>query len=116
VDRAPGDETRVEELLRLNAELAAELRSLRRGAEGRSAPVPAARRIARLVDDLESTRAKLASETAAAEATRAALAAREEELGQLRRAVEELRREVTRLRSGLPGFLRRARARLLRTR
>ncbi|MGH2974274.1 MAG: hypothetical protein ACRDLL_05310 [Solirubrobacterales bacterium] len=109
------EEARVEELLRVNAELAAEVRSLRRGAGARSASVPAARRIARLLADLEFMRGDLASQNVAMEAGRDELAASEDELERLRRQVEELQREVTRLRSGTPGILRRVRARILRT-
>jgi cell division protein FtsB len=108
------DKTRVEELLRVNAELAAEVRSLRRGADVRSAPVPAARRIGRLLADLETARAEVAGLSADAESSRVELAASQDELGRLRRQVDELRQEVTRLRSGTPGLLRRARARLLK--
>jgi cell division protein FtsB len=114
VDPDREEEARVEELLRVNAELAAEVRSLRGGAGARSASVPAARRIARLLAELESTRGDLAGQNAAVESTRAELAAREEEVVQLRRQADELRREVTRLRSGTLGLLRRTRARFLR--
>jgi cell division protein FtsB len=111
----PEEEARVEELLRINAELAAEVRSLREGVGARSASVPAARRIAQVLAELEFTRGELAAQSASLESALAELAAREEELSQLRRRVDELQREVTRLRSGVAGFLRRARARLLRS-
>lgn len=115
MDRDPEEEERVEALLRVNAELAAEVRSLRGGVDTRSASVPAARQVARVLGDLESARAQLASGAAELESAHIELAAREEETAQLKQQVEELLREVNRLRSGMPGFLRRTRARLLKT-
>jgi cell division protein FtsB len=101
------DDERVEELLRVNAELAAEIRRLNLGPSGpRTSSVPAARRVGRIVEERDSLAARL-------EAAQAELAAVTEERDWLRGHVEELRKEVTRLRSGARGLLRRAKARLL---
>jgi predicted nuclease with TOPRIM domain len=111
----PAGEAEVEELLRLNAELAAELRAIATGRDGepRRSPLPAARRVARIVEERDSLAARLEQAQAQVEATRAELAVVSEERDWLRRHVEELHEEVVRLRSGLRGLLRRARARLL---
>lgn len=103
------EERRVAELLRVNRELADEVRDLRNGrtAEPRPLQLPAARHVAKLRGERDSLAAQL-------EATRAELGATTAERdGQLARATE-LEREVVRLRGGLLGILRRARARLLR--
>lgn len=102
-----GEDERVEELLRVNAELAAEIRGLRQDrAASRGSAMPAARRVARLVEERDSLAARL-------EETQTELAAVTGERDSLRRSVEELHGEVVRLRSGVRGLLRRARARLL---
>jgi chromosome segregation ATPase len=105
-----GEDPRVSELLRVNAELAGELRDLTLGrrASPRSGQVPAARRVA----GLEAERDSLATEL---EATRERLGAAEAERDALRTRRAELEDEVARLRAGLAGLLRRARARLLRS-
>jgi hypothetical protein len=100
--------TREEELLRINAELAAEIRALSQGrAEApRQGPVPAARGIARLLTERDSLAARL-------EETEAELAATCADRDGLERQNQEMATEIARLSSGLAGFLRRARARLL---
>ena len=116
-ERGSGDEDRVSELLRINAELAAEVRSLSRGR--REAPsasqLAGARRVGKLNaerDALEVERDALATER---DALRESLRVREAERDALQRHRDELQREVTRLRSGVRGLLRRTRARLLRS-
>jgi cell division protein FtsB len=90
----------MEELLRVNAELAAEIRSLNLGRRDlpRAARVPAARQIAQLTSERDEAREQLRVVTAERDA--------------LQRHRAPLEAEVARLRRGLPGFLRRARARL----
>jgi hypothetical protein len=100
-ERSGGDEARVEELLRVNAELAAEVRSLTLGRREapRPGPVPASRRQAKLArlpaleEELEETRSQ-----------RDALLAHK----------EAQEREIARLRGGPAGLLRRVRARFRR--
>ena len=98
------DARRVEALLEANAALAAEVRSLALGrrAAPRSAPTPTSRRLAAQLAELEGTRAALAQMTASYD--------------DLLAHNRELAAEIEALRSGVPGILRRARARLLRTR
>jgi predicted nuclease with TOPRIM domain len=111
--------TRVEELLRVNAELAAEVRAL---ADGRTdAPrrgrVPAARGIARMHAEREALTTRLAETQAALDHLQGVQAALDEvsaERERLSRENETLAAEVVRLRSGWQGLLRRARGRLLR--
>lgn len=101
---APGPEEalRVEELLRANAELAAEIRRLThdRGDSTRSGPMPSARRLTKLEDERDTALAEL-------ERSRVGLAA-------MTTSRDELSAEVARLRFGVAGSLRRALARLLR--
>lgn len=115
-ETGPEEEKRFAELLRVNAELAAEVRSLTLGrrATPRSGPLPASRRLAKLSGDLEKSRAEL-------EQTRTQLDANAAELQALRVEREELlrhkaaqEREIAKLRSGFRGLFRRARARLRR--
>jgi chromosome segregation ATPase len=105
-----GEDPRVAELLRVNAELAGELRDLALGrrAAPRSGQVPAARRVAALEAERDSLAAEL-------EATRERLSATGAERDALLVHRAELEAEVARLRAGLAGLLRRARARLLRS-
>jgi len=105
-----GDARRVEELLRVNAELAAEIRSLslERTDAPRSAGAPVSRRLTRLLAERDELAARL-------EATRTALDAMTRQRDELARHAESLHSEVTRLRSGIGGLIRRARARLFRS-
>jgi hypothetical protein len=98
----------VEELMRVNAELAAEIRTLSQGgAEGpRSGQVPAARGIARLRGERDSLATRLQETEVALEATRA-------DRDGLERQNQEMAAEIARLSSGFSGFLRRLRGRLL---
>lgn len=108
-DEAKGREsTRVEELLRVNAELAAELRELNEGRIDAPRPGrnPAARRLARLLAERDSLAKSL-------EETKAALAALQADRDGLERQNQEFAAEIVRLRSGIPGLLRRARARIV---
>ncbi len=114
---------RLEELLRINAELAAEIRSLTQGRTGepRSGAGTSARQVSKLVaerDSLATERATLLSEL---EATRAELeeARRHRDsvgrqVQDYARHIDELSHEVARLRGGPAGIARRLRARLLR--
>jgi uncharacterized coiled-coil DUF342 family protein len=93
----------LEELLRVNAELAAEVRSLSLGRRDspRSGQLPAARELAQLRSERDEAGEELRVVTAERDA-----------LQQHRAPLEA---EVARLRGGLLGFLRRARARILRS-
>lgn len=116
---------REEELLRLNAELAAEIRRLAAGEidRPRAGQSPAARRLSRLAaeheallaerDDLTAERDRLREQLEAESRRRGEL---EQSLGEAEREKGELAHEVHRLRGGLAGLARRARARLLRRR
>lgn len=99
-------ELRVQELRRVNEELG---RKLVEGAASRQphSPVTAARTLTKLKQELEHTQAEL-------EEARQRLRDADSGLDHYRRENEQLRFEAARLRFGLPGFLRRARARLLR--
>jgi len=98
----------VEELRRVNAELAAEIRALSRGRaqSPRSGQVPAARGVARLTSERDALAARL-------EEVEAKLAATRVDRAGLERQNREMAAEIARLSSGLSGLLRRARARLL---
>ena len=108
-DSTQTDNQRITELLRVNAELAAEIRDLKLGrrASPRISQVPAARGLAKL----EAERRSLGAELDSSQAQAAAL---ERERDDLLRHRDELDREVRRLREGVRGALRRIRARLLR--
>ncbi len=98
------------ELLRVNSELAGEIRDLTLGRrmEPRRSQLSASRGVAKLQAERDSLAGELESvggQLRAVEGERDALLARR----------EELEREVLRLRSGWAGMLRRARARLLRS-
>lgn len=99
----------VEELLRVNAELAAEIRALSGGRTGepRRGQVPAARGIARLQGERDALATRL-------EETEAALAATRADRDGLERQNREMAAEIARLSTGFSGLLRRARGRLLR--
>jgi chromosome segregation ATPase len=109
---------RVEALLRVNAELAAEIRSLTQGRteEPRPARTPAVRRVARAVAE----RDQAASDLAEADARIAHLERNNDELrkrhDELRDLVERQGRELERLRIGPIGLLRRVQSRLRRRR
>jgi chromosome segregation ATPase len=98
----------LEELLRVNAELAAEIRALsgERTEKPRSGKVPAARGIARLQGERDSLAARLEQAEAELAATRA-------DRDGLERQNREMAAEIARLSAGFSGFLRRARGRLL---
>jgi cell division protein FtsB len=121
-DRGRDEEERVAELLRVNRELAAEIRDLAAGRRSapRSGQLPAARGIAKLRaerDSLQVERETLAAELAATRAERDNLRQHGEELARQieehARRIEGLSHEVERLRGGVGGILRRIRARLL---
>ena len=102
------EDLRVEELLRVNAELAAEVRNLALGYADapRPAGMPTSRRLGRLLDERDRLREEL-------EATRAEL----EEVSRHRAGLEaqnqELAQDAVRLREGFRGLLRLWRARLI---
>jgi cell division protein FtsB len=106
---ADGESRRIEELLRVNAELAAEIRSLTlsRTQSPRSAPIPAARRTARMVAEREEMAARLA-------AAEDQIASLEQQNRELRDVVDNQRRQIERLRSGFLGLARRAQMRIRR--
>ncbi len=98
----------MEELLRVNAELAAEVRNLAldRADAPRAAAMPTSRRLAALNDERDTLRERLEAAEAEAETLRS-------ERDRLARRERELSGEVERLRSGFAGAMRRARGRLL---
>ncbi|MGN6663798.1 MAG: hypothetical protein ACTHK6_06300 [Solirubrobacterales bacterium] len=108
VDKGAMESRRVEELLRVNSELAAELRSLRaeRSAQPRSGQLPAARGVARLTGERDTLAAELRAAEAELEAVRA-------DRDGLERQNREMAAEIARLSAGFRGLLRRARGRLL---
>jgi chromosome segregation ATPase len=130
VTSAGGEERpEVAELLRVNAELAAELRALRAGRieASRQGAVPAARGIAKLWGErrtlegrleetqkaLEDTQAALEASRAEQEATQVAMEHVQAHREGLERQNQEMAAELVRLRAGLRGALRRARGRFL---
>jgi hypothetical protein len=104
----PDEERRVEELLRINARLAAEVRSLALGRVDASRPssMTASRRLGALIEERDDLLERLQESETALETTRVGYR-------QLVRNRDELAAEVSRLRGGWRGYLRRARARLL---
>ncbi len=116
-DELPDLGEREAELLRINAELAAEIRALTAGriTSPRAAPGPAARRVSRLHAELEARQAELETAGSEIEHLRRRCAELEWTVADRAQHIDELDREVTRLRSGIGGVLRRARARLLGT-
>lgn len=121
-DRRAEEDPRVAELLRVNGELATEVRDLTLGrrVEPRRAQVPAARAVARLQAERDSLAAKF--ESSRAEVDRLSRQGEDKDRhieNQTRRIEEQARRiseldhEVARLRGGSGGILRRVRARLL---
>jgi len=107
VDGLSADRRRVEELLRLNAELSAEIRRLAADSsrEPRPGQAPAARRLVTLLAERDSLAAELDS-------TRAELAHVRADRAGLERQSQELAAEVARLSGGFGGLLRRLRGRL----
>ena len=101
-----GEDPRVEELLRINAELAAEVRNLTLGYADapRPAGMPTTRRLGRLIDERDGLQAEL-------EATRSELEKVRADRAGLERQNQEMAIEIVRLSSGLIGFLRRVRGR-----
>ncbi len=107
---------RVEELLRVNARLAAEVRSLTlaRAEAPRPGAMTAARRLAVLAEERDTLAMHLGGARNEVDAARAELELARTHCGQLERANTELAREVARLRGGPRGMMRRGFARLLR--
>lgn len=112
----------VEELLRVNAELAAELRALRadRIEAPRQGRVPAARGIAKLRRERDALASQLAETQAALEGAQAgqeSLRGALEEVQGHRESLElqnqKMAAEIVRLRTGVRGAMRRVRGRLL---
>lgn len=107
---SPSDsERRIEELMRINAGLAAEVHALATGMTEapRGSAMTTPRRIGVLIDEREELAAQL-------EETRVGLAAMQASREELARQNQELVAEITRLRSGYAGLARRLRARLVR--
>ncbi len=105
----------VEDLLRANAELAAELRSLSTGRAPapRQGRVPAARGIAHLWGERDALAARLEEAQAALEASQGALEDVQAHREGLERQNQEMAAEIVRLRTGPRGAMRRLRSRLL---
>jgi chromosome segregation ATPase len=108
-------EDRLEELMRVNAELAAEIRSLTAGRTdvARARQAPAARGIARILGERDSLSAELEARVAELEGTRAELRTTQLHREGLERQNQEMARELARLSTGFAGILRRTRGRLL---
>lgn len=102
------DDERVEELLRANERLAAEVRNLTLGYGDapRPAGMPTSRRLARLLAERDRLQTEL-------EATREELDHVKADRDGLERQSQEMAVEIARLSHGLFGFLRRARGKLL---
>jgi len=100
---------RVEELERVNAELAAEIRNLTRGRaeRPRSSRVPSTRRVARLTAERDAFEARVEDLEPELERYR-------QNNRQLREHLDAANAEVERLRGGITGLFRRLRARALR--
>jgi len=105
----PGEDPRVEELLRVNAELAAEVRNLTLGYADapRPAGMPTTRRLGRLIEERDQLQAEL-------EVARAELESSARHRADLEQRQRELVGQIAELRMGARGMLRRLRARLLR--
>jgi chromosome segregation ATPase len=99
---------RVEELLRVNAELAAEIRNLTtaRTAAPRQGQGNAAGTVARVIAERDALAERLGETETALEHTRA-------DRDGLERQNREMDAEIAHLRAGFAGFLRRTRGRLL---
>jgi hypothetical protein len=107
------EDPRVEELLRVNAELAAEVRNLTLGYADapRPAGMPTTRRLARLLEERDRLQAELEKARAELDHVQAHRSGLE---GQNQEMAVEIVALNARLDAGLAGALRRARARLLR--
>lgn len=103
------EDPRVEELLRVNAELAAEVRNLTLGYSDapRPAGMPTTRRLGRLIEERDQLQAEL-------EQARKELADSARHRDELEQRQGELVAQLVELRMGFRGMLRRLRARLLR--
>jgi cell division protein FtsB len=108
-------EAQVDELLRVNAELAAEISDLRAGRidEPRSAAMPTARRLGRLIEERDTLLAELENAHAQLEVLKPNDQALREQIHQQHLHIEQQSVEIVSLRAGLAGVLRRLRARLL---
>lgn len=102
------EDPRVEELLRVNAELAAEVRNLTLGYADapRPAGMPTTRRLGRLIEERDELQVELA-------AARSELEDVQAHREGLERQNQEMADEIARLSTGLGGVLRRARGKLL---
>ena len=102
------EDPRVEELLRVNAGLAAEVRNLTLGYADapRPAGMPTTRRLASLIDERDRLQVELDRARADLEQVQA------HRVG-LEAQNQEMAAEIARLSAGLGGFVRRLRARLL---
>lgn len=108
MSQRPPEDPRVEELLRVNAELAAEVRNLTLGYADapRPAGMPTTRRLGRLIEERDQLQAELEATSSELEEVRADRAG-------LERQNQEMAIEIVRLSTGLFGFLRRARGKFL---
>jgi hypothetical protein len=108
VSERAGEDPRVEELLRVNAELAAEVRNLTLGYADapRPAGMPTTRRLGRLIEERDQLRDEL-------EETRSQLEDVRADRAGLERQNQEMAVEIVRLSTGIFGFLRRARGKFL---
>jgi len=114
-EEPPEDRRRFEELLRVNAELSAEIRLLASESPGalQVGQATAARRLAKLLAERDSLVAERDSLVAELDSTRAELSHVRADRAGLERQSQELAAEVARLSGGVAGFLRRLRGRLL---
>lgn len=111
----PPRDPRVEELLKVNASLATEIRNLTAGRADapRAGAIPASRRLAKLSDRCEELSEERDALIVRQRQLEAELAALQAARADLERHNAELGGEIKRLRFGLVGLLRRLRARLL---
>lgn len=114
----PGSDERrrVAELLRVNAELAAEVRSLAHGRRDspRSGAMPSARRLTKLESERDSARVEIEAVSAELKAVKEDRDVLQQHYDEVQQHYDEMAREVARLRSGFLGMFRRAWARLRR--
>jgi septal ring factor EnvC (AmiA/AmiB activator) len=102
-------ERRIEELMRINAGLAAEVQALATGMSEapRGSSMTTSRRLGMLIDERDTLVGQL-------EETRVGLTAAQASVEELARQNQELVAEIAKLRAGYAGMVRRARVRLLR--